>query len=190
MTDFLQRRNLMKQSVRATLFTSTFFLTTLGNAAKIPRTHGRVTKKIVSLKTGLRKGTILISNNENTMDFVLSQDHVARYVVASGRDGFVWTGEVKVAYKREWPTWRPPAEMRIRDSSLPELVPPGPHNPLGARAIYLFKNGKDTLYRIHGTNDAESVGGFETSGCFRMTNADILEFYNHVSIGSKVIVRD
>ena len=100
----------------------------------------------------------------------------------------MWTGTVKVGGKAEWPDWRPPAEMRQRDPSLPEMMPAGPYNPLGARALYLFNGKRDTLYRIHGTNDAPSVGGFVSSGCFRMTNADVLELYSQVRIGAKVIV--
>jgi lipoprotein-anchoring transpeptidase ErfK/SrfK len=79
--------------------------------------------------------------------------------------------------------------MLARDPSLPEVVPPGPYNPLGARAIYLYQGSRDTLYRIHGTNDAPSIGGFVSSGCFRMTNADVLELYGQVRLGAKVVVK-
>ena len=79
--------------------------------------------------------------------------------------------------------------MRARQPNLPESVPPGPHNPLGARAVYLYQNGKDTLYRIHGTNDFEAVGQAVTSGCFRLSNTDAIDLYNRVSIGATVVVR-
>ena len=105
-----------------------------------------------------------------------------------GRDGFTWSGTVRVGGKAEWPDWRPPAEMRRRDPSLPELVPAGPYNPLGARALYLFDGTRDTLYRIHGTNDFASIGENISSGCFRMTNADVMELYRQVRLGAKVIV--
>ena len=154
----------------------------------VPRTHGPATKRIVASDTTERPGTILISTAMRTLDLVIAPGKVARYSIGVAKDGFVWTGTVKVGRKAEWPEWRPPAEMLERDPSLPDLVPAGPYNPLGARAIYLFKGARDTLYRIHGTNDAPSIGGFVSSGCFRMTNADVLELYSQVRIGAKVIV--
>ncbi len=160
-----------------------------GNPWKVPRSHGLASKEILALQTGERPGTIIISTQDRTLDVVQDAGTVARYSIGVGRDGFTWTGTVKVGRKAEWPTWRPPAEMRQRDPGLPELVPPGPHNPLGARALYLYKNGKDTLYRIHGTNDSGSVGGFVSSGCFRLSNKDVLELFNNVKIGTKVIVK-
>ena len=161
-----------------------------GASPRVPRTLGPTTRKVIATPTGYKPGTIIISNSQRTLDHVLDAGHVARYTIAIGRDGFAWTGEVTVGGKAEWPTWRPPAEMRKRDPDLPEMVPPGPFNPLGARALYLFKNGRDTLYRIHGTNDATTIGGYETSGCFRLTNADVLELFSTVPIGTKVIVKD
>jgi lipoprotein-anchoring transpeptidase ErfK/SrfK len=155
---------------------------------RVPRSHGPATRKVVASATREKPGTILISTADRTLDLVLAPGKVARYAIGVGRDGFVWRGTVKVGRKAEWPDWRPPAEMLARDPSLPESVPPGPYNPLGARAIYLYKGGADTLYRIHGTNDADSVGGFVSSGCFRMTNADVLELYEKVEVGAKVIV--
>jgi lipoprotein-anchoring transpeptidase ErfK/SrfK len=155
----------------------------------VPRTLGKSTKRVVDSGTGERPGTIIISNEHRTLDFVVAPGKVARYTIGVGRDGFVWSGTVKVGRKSEWPSWRPPADMLKRDPDLPESVPPGPYNPLGARAIYLYDGGKDTLYRIHGTNDGDSVGGFVSSGCFRMTNTDVVELYDHIQIGAKVIVK-
>ena len=157
---------------------------------KIPRSHGPATKTIMTLTTGEAPGTILISNSARTLDLVLDGQKVARYRIGIGRDGFSWTGVVTVGQKAEWPSWRPPSEMRQREPQLPDMVPPGPLNPLGARALYLYNNGRDTLYRIHGTNDVSSVGGYVTSGCFRLTNADVLELYATVPVGTKVVVRD
>lgn len=154
----------------------------------VPRSHGPATKRYVTTGTNEKPGTILISTASRTLDLVLAPGKAARYSIGVAKDGFVWSGTVKVGRKAEWPDWRPPEEMRLRDPDLPEMVPAGPYNPLGARAIYLFKGGQDTLYRIHGTNDAPSVGGFVSSGCFRMTNADVLELYSQVRIGAKVIV--
>ncbi len=140
------------------------------------------------METREAPGTILISTGARTLDLVVAPGKVARYSIGVARDGFVWTGTVRVGRKAEWPEWRPPAEMLKRDPGLPRVVPPGPYNPLGARALYLFEGSRDTLYRIHGTNDAPSVGGFVSSGCFRMTNADVLELYAQVRIGAKVVV--
>lgn len=157
-------------------------------AAKVPRTHGPSTRRLINLNSDQKPGTILISNSARTLDVVQSANRALRYTIGIGRDGFEWTGTVSIQQKSEWPSWRPPAEMIARQPDLPEMVPPGPLNPLGARALYLYKGGRDTLYRIHGTNDAATIGGLVTSGCFRMTNADILELYPHVAIGTKVIV--
>lgn len=158
-------------------------------ADTVPRSHGPTSKRIISLQTNEQAGTILVSTAGRTLDFVLDHNTVARYTIAVGRDGFTWTGRVTVGRKATWPEWRPPAEMRLRDPSLPEMVPPGPFNPMGARAIYLFEDGRDTLYRIHGTNDSPTVGDFVSSGCFRLTNADVLELYDQVQVGATVIVR-
>lgn len=155
----------------------------------VPRTHGQTTRTVVDFASGERPGTIIISNADRTLHVVLGGGKAARYQISVGRDGFTWTGTTYVGRKAEWPEWRPPAAMRRRDPSLPEFVPAGPYNPLGARAIYLYANGRDTLYRIHGTNSLETVGGYETSGCFRLSNADVLELFGKVAIGTKVIVR-
>lgn len=156
---------------------------------KVPRTHGQQTREIVNYASNEAPGTMIVSNADRTLHVVLGNGKAARYEVSVGRDGFLWTGTTYVGHKAEWPAWRPPAEMRQRQPDLPSYVPPGPYNPLGARAIYLYQNGRDTLYRIHGTNSAATVGGFETSGCFRLTNADVLELFSKVKPGTKVIVR-
>ncbi|MEC8582770.1 MAG: L,D-transpeptidase, partial [Pseudomonadota bacterium] len=133
-------------------------------------------------------GTIIISNKERVLWRVLGQGKAEQYRVSIGRPGFEWTGTTVVQRKAEWPAWRPPSDMRKRDPSLPDYVPPGPYNPLGARALYLYANGRDTLYRIHGTNSSGSIGSYETSGCFRLTNKDVMDLYRKVGNGTKVIV--
>lgn len=155
----------------------------------VPRDHGEVTREVVAFQSNEAPGTIIISNTDRTLHFILGGGRAARYRISVGKDGFMWTGTVAVGRKAEWPEWRPPAEMRIRNPALPEHVPSGPYNPLGARAIYLHSGGSDTLYRIHGTNSAETVGGYETSGCFRLSNADVMELFEQVKIGTKVIVQ-
>ena len=161
----------------------------LAEVKKIPRSHGPRTMEIVVFQSGERPGTIIISNDERTLHRVLKGGKAERYKISVGRTGFTWTGVTHVRRKTEWPDWRPPAAMISRDPSLPSYVPPGPYNPLGARALYLFSGGKDTLYRIHGTNSAGTIGGFETSGCFRLTNSDVMDLFNKVPNGTKVIVR-
>ena len=101
---------------------------------------------------------------------------------------FGWTGMARVGAKKEWPEWRPPAEMRAREPGLPDFVPAGPYNPMGARALYLHSKGRDTLYRIHGTNNPDGVGFDGTSGCFRLTNTDVIDLFARVDIGTRVIV--
>lgn len=155
----------------------------------IPRDHGQQTREVVAYETTEKPGTIIISNADLTLHVVLGNGQAARYQISVGREGFTWTGTVTVGRKAKWPEWRPPAEMRSRDPSLPDMVPAGPYNPLGARALYLYAGGRDTLYRIHGTNNAPSVGNYETSGCFRLTNADVIELFQTVPEGTKVIVR-
>lgn len=156
---------------------------------RVPRTLGRETRHEVTLAKAYAPGTIIISTDKRTLDFSTGGRRALEYTIGVGRDGFRWSGTVEVGRKEKWPSWRPPAEMKARAPDLPDLVPPGPFNPLGARGIYLFKGGRDTLYRIHGTNDSGSVGGYVSSGCFRMTNSDVIDLYNRVKVGATVIVR-
>lgn len=155
----------------------------------VPRDHGQRTKTIVPFQSNEKPGTIIISNADRTLHLWLGEGKAARYDVSIGREGFVWTGVTYVGRKAKWPEWRPPAEMRQRKPDLPDMVPSGPYNPLGARALYLYSGGRDTLYRIHGTNSAGTVGAYETSGCFRLTNADVIELFETVPEGTKVIVQ-
>lgn len=166
-----------------------FTAVALAENKAIPRDHGQHTREIVAFESTERPGTIIISNTERTLHVVLGKGQAARYQISVGREGFTWTGTVTVGRKAKWPEWRPPAEMRQRDPSLPDMVPSGPYNPLGARALYLYAGGRDTLYRIHGTNSAPTVGNYETSGCFRLTNADVIELFQTVPEGTKVIVK-
>ena len=142
----------------------------------------------VMLQTNEPIGTVIIDKDANTLFLIVAPGRALQYRISVGREGFQWTGIVKVGAKREWPEWRPPADMRTRQPELPTMVPAGPYNPLGARAIYLHQDGRDTLYRIHGTNDPDGVGFDGTSGCFRLTNTDIVDLYKRVKIGAKVVV--
>ncbi|WP_156433035.1 L,D-transpeptidase [Sinorhizobium sp. GL28] len=155
---------------------------------RVPRSLGPKTGAVVSIEKKYPTGTIVVASQERTLDLVISGKRAIRYRIGVGRDGFRWSGVVMVGRKAEWPDWRPPAEMKARAPELPELVPPGPFNPLGARGIYLYRGSSDTLYRIHGTNEQSTVGQFASSGCFRMSNADIIDLYERVRVGATVIV--
>ncbi|TIS75072.1 MAG: L,D-transpeptidase [Mesorhizobium sp.] len=146
-------------------------------------------RKAVALQTVERPGTIIIRKDEKALYLVTRQGEALRYQISVGRDGFGWTGIVKIGAKTKWPEWRPPKEMRARQPELPEMVPAGPYNPLGARALYLLRDGRDTLYRIHGTNDPKGIGFDGTSGCFRLTNTDVIDLFKRVSVGAKVVVQ-
>ena len=111
-----------------------------------------------------------------------------RYGVALGSEAFGWTGEAVIDHKAEWPDWNPPADMVARWPQVKKTAG-GWTNPLGARAMYLFQEGKDTLYRIHGTNEPEKIGQSVSSGCIRMRNIDVIDLYSRVQDGTKVIVR-
>ena len=154
----------------------------------VPRNLGRSSATVVNYDSKERPGTVIVDARSRLLYLIMSPTEARRYKISVGRDGFRWSGTVKVGAKKEWPFWTPPAEMRQRDPSLPESVPPGPFNPLGARAIYLYRGSADTLFRIHGTNDADAIGGNQTSGCFRLTNKDVIDIYQRIEIGAKVIV--
>lgn len=111
-----------------------------------------------------------------------------RYGVGVGRIGLAWSGTAKIALKRPWPAWNPTARMRAQEPTLPAFVEPGLHNPLGARAMYLFKNGVDTLYRIHGTSEPWTIGTRASSGCIRMLDEDIIDLFDRVELNATVIV--
>lgn len=146
-------------------------------------------RQSVAWKSDEPAGSVVIDKDQRALYLVRSDGKAWRFKISVGREGFGWTGTVKVGAKAEWPEWRPPREMRARQPDLPEFVPSGPYNPLGARALYLYDGGRDTLYRIHGTNDPAGVGFDGTSGCFRLTNTDIIFLFDKVGLGAKVVVR-
>ena len=138
--------------------------------------------------TGEAPGTIVVDTRERLLYFVLPGGKMIRYGVAVGDEAYGWTGTSRVARKAEWPKWNPPAEMVAR---WPHVHPMegGPANPLGARALYLFEGNKDTLYRIHGTNEPEKIGQAVSSGCIRMRNIEVVDLYTRVEPEAIVIVR-
>ena len=111
-----------------------------------------------------------------------------RYGVTVGEEALVFSGVAKVGRREEWPSWTPTADIKKRLTGIPDFVGPGPHNPLGARGLYLYSGNKDTLYRIHGTNQPEYIGSAISSGCIRMTNEDVIDLYNRVKLGTPVVV--
>jgi lipoprotein-anchoring transpeptidase ErfK/SrfK len=129
-------------------------------------------------------GTIVISTRERRLYYVLGGGQAIQYGVGVGRPGFTWAGTKTVTMKREWPDWRPPAQMLRRRPDLPRYMAGGPDNPLGARAMYLG----GSLYRIHGSNEPHTIGQAVSSGCIRMTNDDVEDLYDRVRVGTKVIV--
>ena len=142
----------------------------------------------VSYATNNKPGTIVIDTNDKFLYLVLGDGQARRYGVGVGKTGFEWSGTNKISRKAEWPDWRPPAQMIAREKKkgrvLPAFVEGGTHNPLGARALYLG----DTLYRIHGTNSPWTIGQAVSSGCIRMRNEDVMDLYERVTIGTKVVV--
>jgi lipoprotein-anchoring transpeptidase ErfK/SrfK len=149
-----------------------------GGSSPIPRER-------VSAPIAMAPGSIYISTSERRLYLMLGNGEALRYGIGVGRDGFHWTGTHRITAKREWPSWTPPAQMRARRPDLPRYMAGGIENPLGARAMYLGS----TLYRIHGSNEPETIGHAVSSGCFRMTNEDVTDLYSRVSVGTVVVVR-
>ena len=145
-------------------------------------------KTEVADPTGETPGTIVIDTAAKYLYLVEPDGRAIRYGVGVGKEGFGWTGEAKVGSKQEWPDWVPPPEMLERRPDLPLRMAGGPENPLGARAMYLYRDGKDTLFRIHGTNEPLTIGKAMSSGCIRMINFDVEDLYTRVPIGARVVV--
>jgi len=138
----------------------------------------------VSFRSVHAPGTVVIDTAGRQLLLVEADGSALRYPISVGREGFSWTGEEKISRIAEWPDWHPPAEMRERDPKLPEKMTGGIRNPLGAKALYLGT----TLYRIHGTNDAKSIGRAASSGCFRMLNGHVIDLASRIAVGTKVVV--
>jgi lipoprotein-anchoring transpeptidase ErfK/SrfK len=149
-------------------------------------------RRVVRLSTNEVPGTIIVDTNNKYLYLVQDSNRALRYGIGVGREGFGWSGVVKVGRKAEWPGWTPPPEMRIREArkghKLPTYQEGGEDNPLGARAMYLYRNGNDTAFRIHGTNQPWSIGLNMSSGCIRMMNRDVIDLYERTPVGTKVIV--
>lgn len=141
-------------------------------------------RAVVPVSTKYAPGNIVINTSERRLYYVTERGQAIRYGVGVGRPGFQWSGVKTVSAKREWPGWTPPAQMLKRRPDLPRYMPGGIDNPLGARAMYLGSS----LYRIHGSNEPETIGQEVSSGCFRMTNEDVMDLYSRVRVGATVYV--
>ena len=161
------------------------------------RLNPRFLRTLVDYPSDQPPDTIVIDPAKHFLYLIIDNGQAIRYGVGVGREGFLWSGQAQIGAKREWPDWYPPKEMFARQ---PEIVSAmsklqsglgmhgGPGNPLGARAMYLYRDGKDTLFRIHGTVEPYTIGESVSSGCIRMINQDVLDLYSRVDVGTKVLV--
>ena len=153
--------------------------------ATIPQAYQRA---IVSFHRREAPGSVVIDSDARYLYYVLPDGQAIRYGVIVGEDAQSWSGVAKVGRKEEWPGWTPTEGEKRRLGPLPNYVEGGPANPMGARGLYLYSSGRDTLYRIHGTNQPEWIGHAISSGCIRMTNEDVIDLYNRVKMGAIVVV--
>lgn len=161
-------------------------------AVDVTRIDPTFLRQDVAYSSDEAPGTIVVDTSERFLYLVGEQGQALRYGVGVGREGLSWSGMADMNMKREWPRWTPTQNMIRRDPSLERYangMEPGLDNPLGARALYLFENGRDTLYRLHGTNEPWSIGQAMSSGCIRLFNQDIIDLYRRVPLGTRVLVR-
>ncbi|MBA3448776.1 MAG: L,D-transpeptidase [Pseudaminobacter sp.] len=163
-------------------------------AIPVDRIDPRFLRQVVADPTGERPGTIVVDTSSHFLYLVRENGQAMRYGVGLGRAGFEWSGRAVIQYKRKWPTWKVPADMIARDPSLEKYsvanggMAPGLQNPLGARALYIFQDDVDTLYRIHGSPEWNSIGKSVSSGCVRLMNQDIIDLYDRVPGRAPVVV--
>lgn len=150
-----------------------------GRAAATP-----IPRETVDYAGPHRPGTIVVNTIERRLYLVMEGGKAMKYGVGVGRPGFAWGGTKAVTRKAEWPSWTPPSQMLKRRPDLPRFMPGGPENPMGARALYLGSS----LYRIHGSNEPETIGQAVSSGCIRMLNDDVIDLYSRVRVGTRVVV--
>ena len=143
-----------------------------------------IPREVVAFNGPYKPGTIVVSTAERRLYLVMPNGEALRYGVGVGRPGFTWSGTKTITAKREWPSWTPPAAMLARRPDLPRYMAGGIENPLGARAMYIGS----TEYRIHGSNEPDTIGQAVSSGCIRMTNEDVTDLYERVKVGAKVVV--
>lgn len=164
-------------------------------AVNLSRLPPRFRRQTVAYNTTEKPGTVVVDTGAFYLYHVQPGGTAMRYGVGLGREGFAWSGRANIRWKRKWPTWTPPDEMIAREPELAPYsaenggMPPGLNNPLGARALYIFQGGEDTLYRLHGTPEIESIGKAVSSGCVRLVNQDVVHLYDNVRSGSPILVR-
>ncbi len=149
---------------------------------RLPQAYQR---QAVFYRTNEPPGTIVVDTADRYLYLIQGNNRAMRYGIGVGREGFQWQGLLKITRKAEWPDWTPPPEMIQRQPYLPRFMAGGPGNPMGARALYLGA----TIYRIHGTNQPQTIGSAVSSGCFRLVNGDVIDLYGRVPVGTKVVVR-
>lgn len=160
-------------------------------AADLAKLDPRYARSLVDYETSEKSGTVIVDPNERFLYHVHGGGRATRYGVGIGRQGFEWSGRAHIAYKREWPVWTPPSDMIKRQPQLERWrhgQPPGIDNPLGARALYIYQGNRDTLYRIHGTGEAWSIGKAISSGCVRLLHQDVIHLHDNVRSGSPIVV--
>jgi lipoprotein-anchoring transpeptidase ErfK/SrfK len=144
-------------------------------------------RAIVEFRRKEAPGTIVVDSDNHYLYYVLNDGKAIRYGITVGEEAMAWSGIAKIGAMTEWPAWHP-TKGEIERLGVPTFVPPGPDNPMGSRAMYLYSGGKDTLFRIHGTNQPEYIGQSISSGCIRMTNEDVIDLYNRAKMGAIVVV--
>ena len=145
-------------------------------------------RQLVPYQSNETIGTIIVDTKQRFLYVTRERGMALRYGIGIGREGFSWGGRATIRRKKAWPKWTPPAEMHEREPGLPQSMPGGPDNPLGARALYLFEGDRDTLYRLHGTSELHSIGKAVSSGCVRLLNQDIIDLYQRIPVGTVVVV--
>lgn len=161
-------------------------------AMPLERIKPELRRREVAYETRYEAGTIVIDTPARRLYYVLGDGRAMRYGIGVGREGYALSGSAYIGRKAEWPSWTPTANMIRRDPQrnlrYAGGVPGGLHNPLGARAVYLYRNGHDTMFRIHGTNQPQTIGQAASSGCIRMLNHDVIDLYERAEVGGRVIV--
>ena len=163
-------------------------------AINLNKVSDRYYRQRVNYRTSERVGTLVVDTRNYHLYLVQENGKAMRYGVGLGRAGFEWSGRAEIARKASWPKWTPPDEMIEREPELEKWswrnggMPPGLENPLGARALYIFQDGRDTLYRLHGTAEYWTIGKAVSSGCVRLMNQDIIDLYGRVPVGSPIVV--
>lgn len=155
---------------------------------RLQRDYPTTTREMVSDPTNERAGTITIDTGARALYLSMGNGKAMRYGIGVGREGFTWKGRVRVGRKESWPDWTPPKDMLKRRPDLPRHMAGGEDNPLGARAMYLYSGDRDTMFRIHGSNEPWTIGQAVSSGCIRMTNDDVTDLFNRVKVGTAVVV--